>query len=117
MRRTLCLLGFITILLYTMSSCRDKVDVNENMSVIHYTDFPEVVELTGEEYVVNDAMMQYPFRIRVIDDYLYVMDLHADENFMHILNKNFFCYNKDIINYIYEEGTYDRGWNNWFCNW
>ena len=88
MRRTLCLLGFITILLYTMSSCCDKVDVNENMSVIHYTDFPEVVELTGEEYVVNDAMMQYPFRLRVIDDYLYVMDLHTDENFMHILNKN-----------------------------
>jgi hypothetical protein len=69
-----------------MSSCRDKVDVNENMSVIHYTDFPEVVELTGEEYVVNDAMMQYPYRLRVIDDYLYVVDLHADENFMHILN-------------------------------
>ena len=88
MRKLVFILVVFTTIISVLSSCQEKKTIDGNITVVHYTDFPEVVELKGEEFIVNDAMMQYPFRIRVVDDYLYVMDLHTADDFMYIFNKN-----------------------------
>lgn len=43
--------------------------------------------LKGEGFILEDELMRYPFRIRQSGKYLYVLDLHGEEHFCHIYNK------------------------------
>lgn len=57
-------------------------------------DFPEIIELKSDGYVLDDrqALLRYPFRVRMCDEYLFVFDMHNAENFCHIYNKETFDY-------------------------
>ena len=61
---------------------------------ISFRDFPEIIDLKGEGHVLDDhqAMLRYPFRIRIYDDYLFILDMHNAEEFCHIYDKQTFSH-------------------------
>lgn len=68
-----------------LHSCRPKEWSDESTRVYHH--FPQEVSLKGEGYVVEEALMRYPFRIRQEGDYLYILDLHGADHFCHVFSK------------------------------
>lgn len=63
----------------------DERDADDGAT--YYSEFPEEYLLKGEGYVVEDALMRYPFRVCQRGEYLYLLDLHGEENFCHVLCK------------------------------
>lgn len=123
MRNSIHLAIMLIAMAIIASSCSEKATTAPG-NTIHYTRFPQETELTGKSYTVDEAMLNYPFRIRVLGEYIYVMDLHATDNIMHIFNKttmhhlhsfatrgngpnemiqakNFYCHSHDSI-WIYD---------------
>ncbi len=45
--------------------------------------FPQEEKLVSESRLIEGVEMRYPFRVRLDDSLLYVMDLHAIENYCH----------------------------------
>lgn len=43
----------------------------------------KTINLTGQQLRINDVFIRYPFRVRLSDNVLYVMDLHGTENCIH----------------------------------
>lgn len=49
--------------------------------------FPETVSLQGKEKTMLDSIyLRYPFRVRLQDDILYVMDIHTAEHYIHLFD-------------------------------
>lgn len=93
----ICLLAVIT------STCHhDKR--GRHTEELAFEDFPEVIELKGEGHVLDDrqAMLRYPFRLRVCDGYLFILDMHNAEEFCHI-------YDKETFNHIASFGQRGEG--------
>ena len=82
--KSLGLLSVLTIIT-AFHSCRPKEWADEKTRV--YLHFPQEVRLEGEGYVVEEALMRYPFRIRQVGDYVYILDLHGADHFCHIFSK------------------------------
>lgn len=64
---------FTTII--SISSCTQRPGVTD--------DFPEVIQLASHEKDISDAYMKYPFRVRLQDSILYIMDLHGVDYYCH----------------------------------
>lgn len=46
--------------------------------------FPETISLQGEEKAIQDSVyLRYPFRVRLQDDILYIMDIHTSGYYIH----------------------------------
>lgn len=45
--------------------------------------FPETVSLSSQEMNIADVYLKYPFRIRLQDSSLYIMDIHPSEYYCH----------------------------------
>lgn len=45
--------------------------------------FPETVSLTSEEKIIADVYLKYPYRIRLDDTSLYVVDIHPTDYYCH----------------------------------
>ncbi len=45
--------------------------------------FPEEKNLVSEQKLIEGVEMRYPFRIRLDDSFMYIMDLHATTNYCH----------------------------------
>ena len=56
-----------------LSSCMDKNGIV----------FPETANLSVASEYNTDVHMRYPYRIRLTDSLIYVMDLHATEYYVH----------------------------------
>lgn len=56
--------------------------------VMHYLQFPQDVPLSGERFVIKGEFLRFPFRIRQKGDYVYILDMHGERNFCHILNRD-----------------------------
>jgi len=49
--------------------------------------FPETVSLHGQEKTIEDSVyLRYPFRVRLQDDVLYVMDIHTAAYYIHLFD-------------------------------
>lgn len=55
---------------------------------IKYSSFPQEVNLAGEDFLIKEGFLRYPFRIRQDEDCLYILDLHGPEFYCHIYGKN-----------------------------
>jgi len=66
------ILGFISS--FFLTNC------NNNLSSI---DNCRTINIKSESRMIKDVYMRYPFRIRLVDSILYIMDLHGTENFCH----------------------------------
>lgn len=65
---------------FTMTSC-SAVATAEVMV------FPETISLQGEEKTMQDSIyLRYPFRVRLKDDILYVMDIHTAEHYINLFD-------------------------------
>jgi len=65
---------------FTMTSC-SAVATAEVMV------FPETISLQGKEKTMRDSIyLKYPFRIRLKDDILYVMDIHTAAYYIHLFD-------------------------------
>ena len=60
--------------------------------VSFYTDFPRTVELKGRTVPLDTALFRYPFRIRVQEDKVVVLDLHNEDYFCHAFSYPGFRY-------------------------
>ena len=50
----------------------------------HYdSSFPNTLTLISEQRDIEDVTLRYPFRVRMDDSFLYVMDLHASDYYCH----------------------------------
>lgn len=49
-------------------------------------EFPHEIALEGEGIVMDDILLRYPFRIRQNGKYLYLIDLHAEMDFGHVID-------------------------------
>lgn len=65
-----------TCLLISLVSC-SKADSKTRVK------FPETVLLSSEEIRIADLNLKYPFRIRLIDSSLYIMDIHPADYYVH----------------------------------
>ncbi len=45
--------------------------------------FPQEEKLVSEHKIFEGVEMRYPFRVRLVDSVVYIMDLHAIENYCH----------------------------------
>lgn len=65
---------------FTMTSC-SAVATAEVMV------FPETTSLQGKEKTIHDSVyLRYPFRLRLQDDMLYVMDIHTADHYIHLFD-------------------------------
>ena len=55
--------------------------MEENINIV----FPETANLSVTKEYNTDVYMRYPYRIRLLDSFMYVMDLHATEYYIHKL--------------------------------
>lgn len=69
-----------------LSACKAEHPAGDG--VMYYSQFPKDIELTGQGFIVDDELMRYPFRIRQKGEYVYLLDLHGEENFCHIFHKD-----------------------------
>jgi len=68
------------ILGFFMLSMINSCSKSKNFSDIK---FPETVSLIGEERAMPDVYLKYPFRVRLNDTSLYVMDIHPADYYCH----------------------------------
>lgn len=68
------LLGFCVLV--SLNSCHTS-------GVETLVNFPETVALKSEELPIADVYLKYPFRVRVLDSVLYIMDIHPDAYYCH----------------------------------
>ena len=59
---------------------------------VEYSDFPETRNLTACPLSVDTAVFRFPFRIRVQDTIVAVMDLHGMDHFVHLFHYPNFSY-------------------------
>ncbi len=59
---------------------------------VEYSDFPETRNLTACPLSVDTAVFRFPFRIRVQDTIVAVMDLHGMDHFIHLFHYPNFSY-------------------------
>lgn len=92
----MCLLAVMT------AACHDHRRTSAEECLLE--DFPEVIGLKGEGRILDDrqALLRYPFRLRVCDGYLFVFDMHNAEKFCHI-------YDKETFNHITSFGQRGEG--------
>lgn len=55
---------------------------------IHYSQFPHEYSLSGKGFIIDGEFVRFPFRIRQKGDYIYILDMHGERNFCHILSKD-----------------------------
>ena len=84
--------GFVVVIVCTILWVRSTiansgVSTTENDYFDVYTDFPHNMSLVGEGIIVEDGLLRYPFRIRQLGGYIYVLDLHGEDNFCHIFDE------------------------------
>lgn len=79
--RTLCLL-------FLLAACTSA----PRKAGLVYADFPETHELKGEAIPLDTALFRYPFRIRVQEDKVFVLDLHGTDYFCHVFRYPDFSY-------------------------
>lgn len=68
------LLGFCVLV--SLNSC----NTSGPETLVH---FPETALLKSEELPISDVYLKYPFRVRVLDSVLYIMDIHPDAYYCH----------------------------------
>lgn len=83
---------FVVVCVY-LSACSSganhSVRVENELTVIA---FPKELSLVGEGFVLDGALVRYPFRIRHDGDYIYLLDLHGEESFCHVLDERSFSH-------------------------
>ncbi|MDD2612081.1 MAG: BF3164 family lipoprotein [Bacteroidales bacterium] len=57
-----------------MTNCNNNFSSIDNCRTIH---------IKSESRIINGVYMRYPFRVRLVDSILYIMDLHGTENICH----------------------------------
>lgn len=82
----LCCIVSLGALLFIMCvSVRTENSTDEIL--VHYSQFPKEIQLTGEEFMIKGEYVRFPFRIRQKGEYVYILDMHGEKNFCHILKK------------------------------
>ncbi|MBD1432864.1 hypothetical protein H8B06_08515 [Sphingobacterium sp. DN00404] len=65
---------------FTVTSCRTVASAEVMV-------FPETISLQGKEKTIGDSVyLRYPFRVRLQDDVLYVMDIHTAAYYIHLFD-------------------------------
>lgn len=80
-------------LLMTLVSC-DKAESQSHVK------FPKTVLLSSKEMKIKDVYLKYPFRIRLQDSFLYVMDIHPSE---------YYCHKFEYPSLVYQQSFMKRG--------
>lgn len=78
----------LLFILLALASCTSA----PREEVSSYTDFPQTLELKGRTVPLDTALFRYPFRIRVQDDKVVVLDLHNEDYFCHAFSYPSFRY-------------------------
>ena len=81
---------FVNLLLIPLALASCTSAPREEVS--SYTDFPRTLELKGRTVPLDTALFRYPFRIRVQDDKVVVLDLHNEDYFCHAFSYPGFRY-------------------------
>lgn len=102
MKEKVKLTVMICLLAIATSACHNSKGTLEEECVLE--GFPEIIELKGEGCILDDrqALLRYPFRLRVFDEYLFILDMHNAEEFCHI-------YDKETFNHIVSFGQRGEG--------
>ena len=73
--------GFLVMAMAVLASCTPgKQEGNR------YNDFPETRQLVAETMPLDTALFRYPFRVRVQEDKVAVLDLHGADCFLHVFS-------------------------------
>ena len=80
-----CIVSLGALLLIMCVSVRTENSTDEIL--VHYSQFPQEIQLTGEEFMIKGEYVRFPFRIRQKGEYVYILDMHGEKNFCHILKK------------------------------
>ena len=88
-KKTYVRIGLLLVVLVAgIKLASHRMESNVDAAAMNYSQFPEEFTLTGKGFVVDDELMRYPYRIRQRGDYVYVLDLHGEENFCHLFHKD-----------------------------
>lgn len=64
------------VTLFYLVSCNQAVGSNP-------IEFSETITLVGKEKTIKNVFLKYPFRIRLSDSSLYIMDIHPTDHYCH----------------------------------
>lgn len=86
-RARLQIVFFLLAGMTLFEGCNDrKPSIDSDYIVSDKVEFPKEILLEGEGVKVDDILLRYPYRIRQNGKYLYLIDLHAEMDFCHVID-------------------------------